>query len=385
MYRIALQMLTQDKAKFFGLVLSLSFSALIICQQSAIFLGLIMRTYSTITDTPQPDIWVMDPNVKMLDDIKPLRDTDLYRVRSIEGVEWAVPMFKGLIRARLPDGQFQTCILLGIDDATLVGAPIELLAGSVYNLRAPDAVIVDDYELDGKLSIMSGPNKEKVPLGMFDVLELNDQRAVVMGICRLTRTFQTQPVIYTTYNRALSFAPYERTLLSFILVKAKSSISPHQLCKRISNQTGYLALTTNEFQDKTVNYYLKNTGIPINFGLAVLLGILIGAAIAGQIFFYFISENLPYLALLSVMGASKLLLAKMTIVQAAWVALLSWNIGAGAAALIGLLSRGSQLSFFMPLSLYLITGFIIFIICIFSALIGISRIYKIELAEVFKQ
>lgn len=385
MYKLGLQMLTQDKAKFIGLVLSLSFSALIITQQAAIFIGLMIRTYSTITDTPEPEIWVMNPNVKMLDDIKPLRDTDLYRVRSIEGVEWAVPMFRGLIRARLPDGHFQTCLLLGIDDATLIGGPTTLLKGNLYDLRNPDAIIVDNYDLNDKLSIEIGPNKEKVSLDIGNVLELNDKRAVVAGICRLSRPFLTQPIIYTSYNRALTYAPFERTLLSFILVKAKKSISPKNLCQKIQNITGFLALTQEEFKKKTILYYLQNTGIPINFGLAILLGILIGAAIAGQIFFNFISENLPYFALLSVLGASKNLLAQIIILQSAWVALLSWNIGSGCAALIGYLAKGTELSFYLPLSVYLGTGIIIFFICILSSLISISRIYKIDLAEVFKQ
>src|SRR5579862_7475950 len=119
MYRIALKMLREDRARFIGIVLSLSFSAIIISQQASTFFGIMIRTYGTITDTPQADIWVMDPNVRMIDDILPLRDTDLFRVRCIDGVLWAVPFFKGTIQANLLNGQFQTCILIGIDDSTL--------------------------------------------------------------------------------------------------------------------------------------------------------------------------------------------------------------------------------------------------------------------------
>ena len=81
------------------------------------------RTIGFINDTSQSNIWVMDPTVQYIDDIKPLKDTDLYRVLSVEGVEWAVPLYKGTIPARLKSGTFQTCIFIGIDDATLIGAP----------------------------------------------------------------------------------------------------------------------------------------------------------------------------------------------------------------------------------------------------------------------
>lgn len=70
-----------------------------------------------------PDIWVMDEKVQFVDDIKPLQDTELYRVRGISGVAWAMPMYKGLLKARLADGAFQTCNVIGLDDTTLIGGP----------------------------------------------------------------------------------------------------------------------------------------------------------------------------------------------------------------------------------------------------------------------
>ena len=59
-------------------------------------------------DTGLPDIWVMDSKVQFIDDLKPMQDTQILRVRGIEGVEWAVPLYKGLLKARLADGSFQT-------------------------------------------------------------------------------------------------------------------------------------------------------------------------------------------------------------------------------------------------------------------------------------
>src|SRR6185295_13257342 len=117
----ALKMLAGDKLKYIGLIVALSFASFIISQQGSIFIGIMKRTFGFITDTSQPNIWVADPTVQYIADIKPLRNQDLYRVRRIEGVDWAVPMFYGTIPARLVDGTFQTCIFIGIDDATLIG------------------------------------------------------------------------------------------------------------------------------------------------------------------------------------------------------------------------------------------------------------------------
>jgi putative ABC transport system permease protein len=84
----------------------------------------------------------------------------------------------------------------------------------------------------------------RVPLQIGDTLELNDHRAVVVGICRVTRSFQSQPSVYTTYSRATTFAPRERKLLSFILAKAKPGANLPAVCERIHATIGLAAYST---------------------------------------------------------------------------------------------------------------------------------------------
>src|SRR5437763_1109020 len=78
---IALKMLVGDRAKYFGIIFGVTFAALLMTQQASIFWGLMSNTTSQIKDIDGADIWVMDPNVRFIDDIKPLSDDDLYRVR----------------------------------------------------------------------------------------------------------------------------------------------------------------------------------------------------------------------------------------------------------------------------------------------------------------
>ena len=108
MYSIALKMLIGDRGKYLGIIMGLTFASLLITQQSSIFTGLMTRTYGPITDSSQPDIWVMDPKVQFIDDVKPMQDTQFFRIRGIR-CEWAVPLYKGLLKARLEDGNFQIC------------------------------------------------------------------------------------------------------------------------------------------------------------------------------------------------------------------------------------------------------------------------------------
>jgi putative ABC transport system permease protein len=144
MMSVAMKMLVGDRAKYLGIIMGITFASLLITQQLGIFVGLMSRTYGAISDLGLPDVWVMDPKVQFIDDIKPLQDTQLLRVRGIEGVEWAVPLYKGLLKARLESGEFQTCNVLGLDDASLIGGPPEMVEGQLSDLRKSDSVIVDE-------------------------------------------------------------------------------------------------------------------------------------------------------------------------------------------------------------------------------------------------
>lgn len=385
MNHIALKMLMGDKGKYIGIIMGLTFASLIMTQQPAIFVGLMSRSYSFISDVGLPDIWVMDAKVQFVDDIKPLQDTEIYRVRGISGVEWAMPMYKGLLKVRLTDGTFQTCIVVGLDDSTLIGGPPVMIEGKIDNLRHSDSVIVDiDGARDklGKPSPLSG--EARIPLQIGDTVEINDRRAIVAGIAKVTRTFQSQPVIYTTYSRAKSYAPKERKLLSFILVKAKKGQNTTELTRRIRTATGLAAYTQAEFQELTYEYFMHNTGIPINFGISVLLGFIVGAAIAGQTFYNFTLENLRQFGVLKAMGGSNLILLRMILLQAVLVGSIGYGLGVGLTGLFGFAMRDTILAFKFPWQLLLFSGAGVSLICIFAALISILKVIRLEPAIVFK-
>ena len=378
-------MLVGNRGKYFAMIAGIFFASLIITQQLSIFIGLMSRTIGFITDTGQPDLWVMDSKVQFVDDTKPLQDTRLLQVRGVAGVAWAVPLYKGLLKARMSNGTFQNCNTIGLDDASLIGGPPVMLSGKLSDLRLADSVIVDEAGANGKLAKMgNSPKDPRIPLKVGDTLELNDNRAVVVGIARVTRTFQSQPVVYTTYTRATRFAPRERKQLSFVLVKAQPGVDPIALSKKISSSTGLAAYTSDEFKSITISYFLKNTGIPINFGIAVALGFIVGTAIAGQTFYGFTLDNIRYLGILKAMGASNQLLFLMMALQTSLVGFIGCGMGVGVASLTGILAKNSELAFKIPWQLLFITGSAVMLICILSTLFSIRRVIKLEPGIVFR-
>jgi putative ABC transport system permease protein len=384
---IALKMLMGDKAKYFGIVFGVTFAALLMTQQASIFWGLMTNTISQIKDVDGADIWVMDPNVRFVDDVKPLSDDDLYRVRGVPGVAWAVRLYKGMARARFEDGNFQQMILLGLDDATLVGAPREIIVGNLADLRKPDAVIIDEA---GYRYLW--PDK---PFELGGTFEMNDRRAVLVGICKASPTFQTFPIIYTRYSQATLYVPQERKVLSFVLAQPEPGLDARDVCRRIEEETrksrdlpGLKALTRQDFMWMTIDYYLKRTGIPINFGITVALGFVVGAAIAGQTFYLFTLENLKQFGALKAMGVSNARLMGMSLLQALVVGVVGYGLGVGGAALFGvllpLIITTVSPAFNMTWPILVGSAVAVAVIVLLASFLSMRKVLVLEPAVVFK-
>nr|MBI3614124.1 FtsX-like permease family protein [Nitrospirota bacterium] len=373
---VALKMLFGDRAKYLMLLCGLTFCVMLIVQQGSIFWGLMIWSESGISNL-NVQIWVTDPNISQVAEVKPIASTTVERVRSVPGVEWAVPLYRGIGRARLANGEYHQITLMGLDASTLIGRPAHMEDGRIEDLRTPDAVVVDQWAVER----MGGPEVIKVGT----VFEINDKKARIVGIAHVQKDFQNIPSVYATFERATTYAPPERRLLSYVLAKARDNEPVEAVTRRITEQTGLGAFTQEEFGWKTILWVLKNTGIGINFGTTILLGFIVGMAIAGQTFYLFTVENLKQFGALKAMGASTFALARMIILQAFTVGIIGFGVGIGLATLFGTLAAAKgQLPFTetWPL-LWLVFGSLL-AICSFSATISIIKLAKLEPAIVFR-
>jgi putative ABC transport system permease protein len=387
MRSIAIKMLFGDTAKFYGILLGLAFATLLIAQQSSIFVGLMSRTYALIDETPQADLWVTDPTLLFVDDTKPMQVTALQRVRSVDGVQWAVPLFKGLLVAKLPSGSRQLCDVIGVDDSSLIGAPANMVEGTIAVLRQPDTIIIETRGAKGRLSQPVDPlqpDGDKRPIRIGEELELNEKRAIIGGIAVTSPTFQAVPTIYTTYTRAIGFSPANRRTLSMILVKADPGVPLQALADRIERETALAVYTPSEFAWKTIDYWMKQTGIPINFGIAIALGFLVGVAISGQMFYNFTLDNLRYFGAMKAMGATTRRLLGLVALQGFVAGALGLGLGLGVTAVVGLSIPQDKLAFKMTWHIPVIAAGAVIFIVVASSLFSMRRVVKLDPSEVFQ-
>jgi len=375
---VALKMLVTDRAKYFGLIFAIAFASFLLANQISIFIGIMTRPASQIRDVVDADIWVMDPQTLYSDEVYALRDYDLYRVRSVPGVEWAVPLYKGTGRAKAPDGKFRTVILLGVDDATLVGAPRKMLVGSIYDLRQPDAAIIDKA---GYRYFFPGE-----PLQVGKTLQMNERRVFIAGISDASAPFQSFPVLHTRYSQALGFVGRERNLQSFVVAKPAPGVPVEDVCHRIEDATGLRARTTKEFSLDAFLFYLRNTGIPVNFGITVMIALIVGTVVPGQTFYIFTIENLKHFGALKAIGVTNRRIIGMILLQAMVAGGTGYAFGmAMAAAFFSITvnylpTRGIVLPWQVMAGIAVVVLFVVGL----ASLMSIRRVLVLEPAVVFR-
>jgi putative ABC transport system permease protein len=373
MLTIAIKMLVGERAKYFTLVSSLAVVSFLFIQQGSIFCGLILRTARPVEVVGAP-IWVCDPLLRSVDESKPLLDTDLERVQSVDGVKWAVPMILQLVSVHLRDGNYQTVRLYGLDNDTFFGRP-RMISGTSQLLTQDEAVIVGRAESEKLDNPKPGTT-----------FELNDHEARVVGIADVPRDFFSYPFVYAAYDRALLYAPLQRKQMSYVLASPQPGLDAATVANKIAAATGLAAYTENQFRWLTMEYYLKNTGIPISIGLSLIIVFMVGMSIVGQTFYQFALQNERFFGALKAMGTSSWTLTKMILLQALLVGLVGFGIGAGFAGIFGLLAGGqdSKVAYSTPWPLLILSFFAIIMICLLSALISIRTVVKLEPAVVFR-
>jgi len=388
MTRLALKMLFGDTAKYVMLVAGLFFATFLIVQQASVFCGLMRWTTATLKNIAAP-IFVVEERVEQANETNPMRDTDIERVRSVSTVRWAMPLYSGIQRVRLNDGSFKTIQLMGIDAASLAGAPGRMVQGNLEDLTLPNTVVIDEL---ATVRLASNPKDPSTKIKIGDRFEINDVEARVVGICEAMRSFTGSAYVWTTYERALQYTPSSRKMLSAVIAAPVRGVSVDEAAAEIERTTGLRAYVNRgfgkdpkDFNTSTIWWYIRNTGIPISFGTTVIIGFIVGMAIACQTFYAFVLDNIKHLGALKVMGMSNTKLSMMLLLQAFTVGLIGFGLGllATSGFAMGAIKNG-QPPFYMPWQIPVFAFIAVQLICMLAALLGIIRLSLYEPAMVFR-
>jgi putative ABC transport system permease protein len=379
MLRVALSMLVGDRVKYLGLVLGVAFSTLMVIQQASLFVGVIRLSAFLVRANPDIDVWVLRPGSGGAEIVEQMPEAWLGRVRSVSGVAWAMPLYRGATFARADNGYLFSVGIVGVDDVTLAGAPFDMIAGQVSDLHIPNSVIADIStfkRLFGDRPVTDTP-----------AIEIGKKLVRVVGVCRAVKTITGGDVVYTRRSVAVRLGQEPNNTVSLVMVKAQPESDPIDVAREIERRTGLDAFTREEFVAHITDWTLEMTGIVQVLGSVIVMGVVIGVLVVGQTFYLFAYENQRYFATFKAMGASDLTIIRMLGFQAMLVSIIGYGLGLGGANAI-LIAGDNDLSpmrgLVLESSVMIAVGLLTPILVLITAMLGARRVLSAEPGSVFR-
>src|SRR5579863_1165357 len=372
--KLAYKLLVNDKAKFSALLVGITFAVFLMIQMLAMFAGVLSRASATVFNLGA-SMWIMDPAVQTVANTIGMPDYVLDATRSIQGVNYAVPIYSGGALVKLADGTYQPVTVVGLDDTSLAGRP-QLVQGKIEDIYGENAFIVVK---DPEYSKLGNP-------GIGTTFEVNDHRGVIVGVATVaSSSLFGLPTLYTTYERALQYLPNPRFTISYVLVEPRTTAEIANI-KREVQALGYLALTREEFIARITAFYTYQTGVGTNILIMTVMSFIVGLSISGQTFYTFVLENLEKFGALKAMGAKSRELILMILFQASFTALAGYGLGIGLCALLITLAKLRLPDYAAMITFWnLALAFVmVVIIAGVSSYVGVRKVLRIEPFDIFR-
>jgi putative ABC transport system permease protein len=190
------------------------------------------------------------------------------------------------------------------------------------------------------------------------------------------------------YSEVTALTPVRRRPVAYVLAQPAPGEPVEAVCARIHAETGLLALTRSEFLWRTMRYYFFQTSIPKNFFVTFLFAFIAGGAFVGQTYYSFILENLRPFATLKALGITNRQLLWMVLLQCLAAGALGCCLGLGLAAGYGVITKSSpifsELAFFMPWHIGVLTAVMVTIMVVLGSFFGLRRVLLVDPEMVFR-
>src|SRR6266852_7278693 len=135
-----------------------------------------------------------------------------------------------------------------------------------------------------------------------------------------------------------------------------------------------------------MRYYIRNTGIPVNFGITIAVGLIVGAVVAGQTFYIFTIENLKQFGALKAIGVTDRRIVGMILLLAVTVVTIGYAMGSGIAGVFFSITLRNDPTRGLVLLWQTMTGVAVTILLVvfLASLLSIRRVLVLEPAVVFR-
>jgi putative ABC transport system permease protein len=370
---LAWRNLVHDKVRLGVTLTGIVFAVVLIVVEFGLFLGFTSTT-SGLIDRSGADLWVIAKRVPYIELGLPFTDRKLSTVRATPGVAEAEKYVARFTEWQRPDGRRENVQIVGFNLDGTLGHPWNVVAGSLQDLRAPDAIFVDELYRE-KLGVTH----------LGQIVELRGHRARIVGFTHGIRAFTTAPYVFTSFKNAQNYASLREDQTLYLLVKAAPGVAPADLKRALGARLTDVDVVTNaEFSQMTRFYWMFTTGAGIAVLLASVLGLVVGVVVVTQTIYATTMDHIREYGTLKAMGATNRYLYGVIAQQAVMSAVIGYAFGMTVSWFVVRGSEKGGAAILLPPEM--VAGMLALTIamCVMAALVSINKITKLDPAVVFK-
>jgi putative ABC transport system permease protein len=373
MVSLARKNLLHDRLRFVITVAGVAFAVTLVLVQVGLFMGLLDKATTTI-EHATADIWVTSHETPNVDFAHNFPETTVLRVRSVPGVAKAENLILQFMNIQLPSGAEEGCLVYALSDFSSWNLPWAVNEGDVRDLKRGRYILMD-----------RSAERRYGPFEVGEYREILGRRFKIIGTTSGAASFTTAPIVFMDFRNAQELTAQVQNKTSYVLVKVAPGFDPQAVAAAIRRVAPYNDVyTRDEWAGRSRTYWIVSTGLGMNMGVTVFLGILVGIVVVAQTLYTSAVEHVKEFGTVKAIGGSNWDIYRILGEQALIAAVLGFTVGA-------LMSWGIRpLMAKLYLNVLVSPGFALAVfagtvlMCLGAAMLSFRRVAGIDPALVFR-
>jgi len=373
MVSLARKNLLHDRLRFVITVAGVAFAVTLVFLQVGLFMGLLAKATVTI-ENAAADIWVTSKRTPNVDFAHTFPETNVLRVRGVPGVERADNLLIQFMNIQLPSGAEEGCLVYALDDFSSWNLPWNSAGAELRVLKRGQFIFMD-----------RSAERRFGPFEVGQYREILGRRFRIVGTTTGAASFTTAPIVFMDYGNAQELLQTLQGKTHYVLVRLAPGADPKAVKAEIARRLPYNDVyTRSEWAGRSRSYWVVSTGLGMNMGVTVFLGILVGIVIVAQTLYTSAVEHIKEFGTVKAIGGSNLAIYRILGEQALIAAVIGFALG----AVLSYAARPAMAQ--LHLNVLISPGFaaVVFLgtllMCLGAALFSFRRVAGIDPALVFR-
>jgi putative ABC transport system permease protein len=350
-----------------------AFAVTLVLVQVGLFMGLLGKATVTI-ENANAEIWVTSRGTPNVDFAHTFPETAVLRVRGVPGVERADNLLIQFMNIQLPSGAEEGSLVYALDDFTAWNLPWTVNEGDVRDLKRGAFILMD-----------RSAERRFGPFSVGDYREILGRRFKIIGTTSEAASFTTAPIVFMDFKNAQELLQTLQGKTHYVLVKLSPGADAAAVATEIRQRLPYNDVhTKDEWARRSRTYWVVSTGLGMNMGVTVFLGILVGIVVVAQTLYTSAVEHVKEFGTVKAIGGSNWDIYRILGEQALIAAVVGFVLG----GLISLAMRPVMAKLYLNVLISPSFALAVFVgtvlMCLGAAMLSFRRVATIDPALVFR-